>query len=206
MTTPNTGAQRHGRTRGTGEVTANLIRDIALELFSDFGYESTTIRTIAQAVGVGPGSIYNHYASKEAILWDLVHTAMSDLERLAEEADAPNASATERLRRFVGCHVDFHARRSREARVVNRQIYSLSPESFATVTAARDRYERRLRGLIALGTETGEFAVPDVRIATYAVLQMGMAISTWYRPNGPFEIAQLRDHYVALALKVVAPD
>jgi AcrR family transcriptional regulator len=204
-TTPERPSPGRRGVRGEGRVTANLIRQVALDLFSDIGYEATTMRGIARAVGVMPGSIYNHYPSKEEILWDIVRTAMEDLERLQEDADDPAADPRGRLRGFVERHVEFHARRASEARIVNRQIYSLGQEHYGEITAFRDRYERRLRELIVLGVEQGRFAVPDARIASYAILQMGMGISVWYRPDGPLGVEDLCLHYVCIAEKMVAP-
>ena len=49
--------------------TKQRIMICSLELFSSKGYSETTIRDIATAVGITSGSIYGHFASKEAILY-----------------------------------------------------------------------------------------------------------------------------------------
>jgi AcrR family transcriptional regulator len=49
--------------------------DAALEVFGEKGYEAGTMREIAARVGVSEPAIYRHYASKEAILGDIVATA-----------------------------------------------------------------------------------------------------------------------------------
>lgn len=40
----------------------------SISLFADYGFESVSIKSIAQAVGIQPASIYNHFESKDAIL------------------------------------------------------------------------------------------------------------------------------------------
>ena len=44
------------------------IFDVSIDLFSQHGYDGVSIRQIASEVGIKESSIYNHYASKEAIL------------------------------------------------------------------------------------------------------------------------------------------
>jgi AcrR family transcriptional regulator len=51
------------------------ILDAALAVFGEKGYEAGTMREIAAKVGVSEPAIYRHYASKEAILTDIVATA-----------------------------------------------------------------------------------------------------------------------------------
>ena len=48
------------------------IRDAAMHLFGKQGYTGTSMRDIANAVGVLPGSLYAHIESKEALLVDIV--------------------------------------------------------------------------------------------------------------------------------------
>ena len=51
--------------------TKEKIFDVALDLFSKKGYDSVSLREIAEEVGIKKSSIYSHYASKEAILIDI---------------------------------------------------------------------------------------------------------------------------------------
>lgn len=51
--------------------TKEKIFDVALDLFSKKGYDSVSLREIAEEVGIKKSSIYSHYSSKEAILMDI---------------------------------------------------------------------------------------------------------------------------------------
>ena len=51
--------------------TKEKIFDVSLELFSKKGYDSVSLREIAEEVGIKKSSIYSHYPSKEAILMDI---------------------------------------------------------------------------------------------------------------------------------------
>ena len=51
--------------------TKGKIFDVALDLFSKKGYDSVSLREIAEEGGIKKSSIYSHYSSKEAILMDI---------------------------------------------------------------------------------------------------------------------------------------
>ena len=55
------------------------IAEKALELFSIYGYEATSLSMIAEAVGIRKASLFNHYSGKQAILDEIIKTIVSDL-------------------------------------------------------------------------------------------------------------------------------
>lgn len=56
------------------------IADAALKLFTTKGFHGTNTREIAKEVGVSTGSIYTHYASKEAMFKDLTQRYRTNVE------------------------------------------------------------------------------------------------------------------------------
>jgi len=79
------------------------ILDAALAVFGEKGYDAGTMREIAARVGVSEPAIYRHYASKEAILADIVATAG---DRIAGEMTKGFSAVTgdnvvEMLHRFI---------------------------------------------------------------------------------------------------------
>src|ERR1700689_4807307 len=72
---------RRGRPRGS---TRERILDVALELFSEQGYEQTSLREIADRLGVTKAALYYHFERKEDILLEL-HLRVHELGREALE-------------------------------------------------------------------------------------------------------------------------
>jgi AcrR family transcriptional regulator len=72
----------------TGQSTRERILDIALELFSEQGYDKTSLRDIAQRLGTTKAALYYHFARKEDILLELhlrLHSLSHDvLDELAD--------------------------------------------------------------------------------------------------------------------------
>lgn len=181
------------------------IRDAALDLFAERGYAGASMRDIARKVGIRPASLYHHFASKEDILWDLTVTALERLEESRRQAvdGLEGTSATNRLRAFVRAHVAYHARCGRQARLVNVNLPNLRGERLERAVAARDRYEDWLRATLSEGRRTGEMTVPDLRLTTYAILQMCTGVSMWFRSDGARTIEELCDIYVELTIRMV---
>jgi AcrR family transcriptional regulator len=60
-------------TNGTRE----RILEVALELFSEAGYDKTSLREVAERVGVTKAALYYHFPSKESVLMALIERAHS---------------------------------------------------------------------------------------------------------------------------------
>jgi AcrR family transcriptional regulator len=183
--------------------TSDAIRATSVDLFSQIGYAATSMRQIASAVGIKPASLYNHYASKEELLWEIVQEALSDILKGQEQAFAQNDDTVGKLRAFVRMHATFHAREANVARVVNSNLSGLSARHYKEAVADRATYERRLRDVLEIGEKEGVFSIQNTKVTSYAILEMGMGISIWYRPDGTFPLEQLADAHEQLALRMV---
>jgi AcrR family transcriptional regulator len=67
--------------------TRETIRAVALELFSTKGFEQTSLREIAERVGLTKASLYYHYSSKQALLVAVVEPVLTGWRAVAEEAE-----------------------------------------------------------------------------------------------------------------------
>jgi TetR/AcrR family transcriptional regulator, cholesterol catabolism regulator len=59
--------------------TERRILDAATVLFYEKGYGASTMREVAAAVGIKAGSLYNHYTSKEELLFRIAEGVMQEL-------------------------------------------------------------------------------------------------------------------------------
>jgi AcrR family transcriptional regulator len=97
------------RHRARGEFprggTRERIQSIALELFAEQGYEKTSLREIAERLGVTKAALYYHFRSKEDIVRSFVEDYRAELEQvIAWGAGQPRTPETraEILRRYAG--------------------------------------------------------------------------------------------------------
>lgn len=178
------------------------IRTAALELFTRHGYEATTMTDLGAAVGIRGPSLYKHVTSKQDVLVDIMTTTMDALLAAHRAAVASTADPTERLRRAVEAHVRYHARHRREAFVGNREIRSLIEPHRSAVLARRADYEQSFRTLITDGVAAGRFHVASPQLASYAILDLGMGVATWFR-DAEFDENEVAWQQTAFALRLV---
>jgi AcrR family transcriptional regulator len=179
------------------------IRAAALELFTRLGYEATTMADIGAAVGIRGPSLYKHVAAKQDLLVEIMTGTMDQLLRNHRAAIATTPDPVERLRRAVDAHVRFHARNRLEAFVGNREIRSLAEPHRSTVLARRAEYEGAFRSLIDDGVRAGVFTVASARLASYAILDLGMGVSAWFREDGELTENEVAWQHTEFALRLL---
>lgn len=179
------------------------IRTAALELFTRQGYEATTMADIGAAVGIRGPSLYKHVASKQDLLAGIMVATMEALLAQHRAAVATTDDPTERLRRAAEAHVRYHARHRLEAFVGNREIRSLVEPHRSRVVGLRAEYESCFRDLVAAGVAAGRFRVASARLASYAILDLGMGVAAWYREDGELTEDAVVWQYSEFALRLV---
>ncbi|MFP4311345.1 MAG: TetR/AcrR family transcriptional regulator [Nitriliruptoraceae bacterium] len=172
--------------------TRERIVDAAVDLFHRQGYNATSLRQIADEVGLQVGSLYNHMASKEQLLYDIMREVMEELiEHTEEEMAAAGPEPLERVRAFLRASIHFHATRQKQTFIGNTELRGLSPEHRNEVVALRDRYESILREALQAAQDEGSLDLEDVQLATFAALALCTSVATWYRPDGRLSLDDL---------------
>jgi len=136
-------------------VRAHDVRDAALTLFAARGYHGTSMKDIAAALGLQAPSLYNHVASKQSLLQEIMLGSMERLVREQEAVLATTNDVTEQLRRAMEAHVRFHTRFQREVRIGNNEIASIEEPARTSLLDLRRRYARPWITLIERGVEEG---------------------------------------------------
>ena len=81
------GSRRTREMQGKKSRKRELILNTAFELILKNGYSNTKIIDIANKAGIGKGTVYEYFESKEALLLELIHTRVaSDYARVCDEA------------------------------------------------------------------------------------------------------------------------
>ncbi|HEY8491970.1 MAG TPA: TetR/AcrR family transcriptional regulator [Dehalococcoidia bacterium] len=179
------------------------IQASALRHFSRRGYHGANLRAIAADAGMEAGSLYYHYESKEALLFDIISTALDERLRALRRAIVGDASPPERLRQAVRFHVTYHAEQRDVARVVHREWEHLTGRFREAIQERRDAYQRAFEEILQAGIEEGRFPPQDVKLVVFAILAIGHGVTRWYRPGGRLSAAAVADCYAELTLQAV---
>nr|WP_279653394.1 TetR/AcrR family transcriptional regulator [Pseudomonas morbosilactucae] len=173
----------------------------AAHLFRNKGYERTTVRDLASAVGIQSGSIFHHFKSKDDILRAVMQETILYNTALMRADLAEAGSVRERVLALIRCELQSIMGGSGEAMAV--LVYewrSLSPEGQAAVLALRDIYEQIWLQVLGEAKDAG-FIKGDVFITRRFLTGALSWTTTWFRPQGSLTLEQLADEALTLVLK-----
>ena len=166
----------------------------ALRAFGEKGYHRTTLDDIAEHLGVRKTALYHYFPDKEAILYECHRESLAELTRILREAgrlDSPTAQLEHVVREHVRVMTD-----TLQGSPLAFEVTALSGEKQTRMIAGRDRYERRVRGIIAEGMRRGEFRQGDPKVAVFVILGAINWIARWYRPEGSLHAPELGEEFV----------
>jgi AcrR family transcriptional regulator len=104
--------------RGEGHTRREEILQAAKELFLEQGYDSTTIRRIADRVGISAPALYLYFKDKEALMLALCDQTFGHLLEAIVELEKTVADPRERVRRFGEAYARFGLTHPDEYRLV----------------------------------------------------------------------------------------
>jgi AcrR family transcriptional regulator len=91
----------------TKEGLRTAILQAAGELFAAHGYESTSMRKIAERIGYSPTTIYLYFRDKDDLLQCLCQETFGLLAERLRNIDDPSATAIDRLKRACRAYIEF---------------------------------------------------------------------------------------------------
>jgi len=180
------------------------VRAAALRLFREKGYHATSMRDIAEAVGINKGSLYSYIRSKEDLLIPFFERAMGLLLVEIEAISCDDSLApTERLKRAIKAHILNVAENLDILTVYLSEWRQLTADSLSTVRGQRGRYAALFLAIIEDGQKRGEFRAIDARITTLGMIGMCNYLFRWYRNDGRLAPEQIADVLTDLLLRGV---
>lgn len=167
-----------------------LILAAAAQLFGERGYDGASVRDLAQQVGLLPGSVYHHFASKEELF---VEVHREGFRQLIADVEAAVADDTDPWRRLeIACTAHIHAlvEGNTISTVTGVSLFSLhEPRLKRRLQGDRDRYEEIFARLIDDLDLPGSIDRTLLRMFLFGALNWTLV---WFRPGkkGPQDIAQ----------------
>jgi len=194
-----------GRTRrraapGDGPARRAELLAIAEQLFATRGYAQTTVRDIADEVGMLSGSLYYYFDSKEAMLEEILREFMGGLRatfaEVVEVEQPPRVKLDEMVRRTFAT---IHRRRYAVALYQKEAGSLVGLPRFKFVDQISDDNEEMWVGVIVAGQKTGDFrANLDPQLAYRFIRDAIWTSVQWYKPRGRLQHSAVADQYLTM--------
>jgi len=183
--------------RGRPGHDVEAVLNAAVRLFNANGYDFTSMFEIAESLGITKSSVYHHISGKEQLLQMAIDRALEGLVEAADEAEAMEAPALERLEQLIRRSVLVLTERLEFVTLLLRVHGNTAVEQQA-LRRRRD-FDARVTALVKQAQAEGGIR-PGVDPATAARLIFGMvnSLTEWYRPRRG-GAAALADTVTALA-------
>lgn len=163
---------------------AQVIR-VAAELFREKGYVASSMRDLAQKLGIEAASLYSHIKSKEEILhilcFDMAEDFMVSLNQVEKQQ---NLTASERLQQGIIGHIQVMARDLTASAVFMNEHRHLSQPFLRDFLLLRINYINRFKKMIEDGVANGEFKKEiDKKLAVMTLFSSLNWMPQWYNPD-----------------------
>lgn len=174
------------------------VLDIAVSAFNEYGYDATSMGTLAERLGTSKSAIYYHVSGKEDLLRLALDRALGRLESVLDTPEATTGPPDERLRHVLRGAV----------RVLVDDLPSVTlllrvrgnTEVERTALERRRRFDHAVADLVdaarAAGTVRSDV---DARTTTRLIFGMINSIVEWYKPGGSLTGEQLADDVITVA-------
>jgi AcrR family transcriptional regulator len=172
---------------------ADSLLDAAGELFRRKGFSATTVREIATAAGILPGSLHYRYRTKESILLALMERGIAVSISAVRSAITGSRDPIERLRLAMRAHFRVLVCGDNAIYVLLYEWRGLQGDSRDAMVRLRDSYDALWEGLLYQALGTGRLRHDtDLKLARLFILGAINWAPQWYSPEGdrtPEEIA-----------------
>jgi AcrR family transcriptional regulator len=202
------GSRRAVNPRGD---TADKVEAAAIDLIFREGYPKTSIRGITAELGYTPGAFYNHFGSKEELLYAIISKTHASIEATIESALLKaGTDPVRQLWEVCRALTAFYTRRQKEAIISQRETRHLPDRQPEEMLAAQRRIRRTVERVLERGIAAGRFSLElpsgrqaDLAVTTKAILDQIINAGVWFRPGGRLSEAELADQYGWLILQMV---
>ena len=158
---------------------------VAVQVFTERGYDGTSMGDLATASGLSKSSIYHHVESKEQLLRLALERAVEPLFAVTREPDATEGTAIRRLEHVVRREVQVLAEQLPYVTLLLRVHGNTETERWAL--DRRRRFDRFVTRLVAEAAADGDVrADVDAAVVTRLLFGMINSLVEWYEPSsGP---------------------
>ena len=179
-----------------GRDTRSRLRELALQLFADQGYEKTSLREIAERLGVTKAALYYYFKSKEDIVRSLVEDYVAELDELIAWGRQQPRSAETRAA-IVHRYLEIIVNGTAVFRLLHQNQAAVS--SLASAKERGELFRERMDALVELLTKPGASIHDQVRAASCL---MSISFCCMHYQDRAANLAELKKAVLDLALEL----
>jgi TetR/AcrR family transcriptional regulator, cholesterol catabolism regulator len=178
----------------------------AAALFARKGVKATTVREIADEVGMLSGSLYHHFESKEAMVDEIITSYLEDLRTRYKAVLASDTDPRTRLHDLVVASLEVVEAHPHATEIYQNDVnYLARIERFSYLKNAGKEVQGTWLEVINAGVDLGVFRSDLDPKIIYRLMRDAVWLSVrWFKPTRDYPIARLAEECTALFLDGLA--
>lgn len=176
--------------------------DAATDLFYEKGFTNTTLDDVAMRLGVTKPFIYTNFGSKPELLAEICGVGVRSALRELEDALDRGAPKLATLRWFAPRYVASVLRTQKNIAINIREEKNLLPDHAQELAALRQTFMSKMETLVADAGRSEGIALPDSRVAAFAIVGAVSWATFWFNPAGPLTIDELSKKMTGIILSL----
>lgn len=177
-----------------------LILRRAAAMFREKGFAATSMRDLAEMVGIEAASLYNHIRSKneilEAICFDVANIFNTNIETI----EASNQKSITKIDNLLRFHIRQMVENYEEVYVSDREWKHLDEPYLSNFQTQRRNYRKKFAAIIEEGIVKNEIRKIDAPTAVLIILHAVSGIESWHRSKAKINAQELEDNMVMIMI------
>lgn len=173
----------------------------AAKLFREKGFSATSMRDLAEEVGVEAASLYNHIQSKAEILQEICFRTANTLTQNLENIESSTTSAIEKITSILRFHIQQMVNNYEESQVADREWRHLTEPYLSNFKTQRRGYRQRMANIITEGIQKNQIKPIDAATAVIIMLHAVSGVESWHRSMEKISPEQLENNMITILVE-----
>jgi TetR/AcrR family transcriptional regulator, cholesterol catabolism regulator len=174
-----------------------LIVQKAACMFREKGFPATSMRDLAESVGIEAASLYNHIQSKSEILQEIIFRISEDCNRHIDELESGSITNLQKIESVIRFHIQMMLHKFEDYHVMINEWIHLEAQPLSDFITQRRNYVQRLETFISEGIEAKEIKPILPYVAVLTILSAVRGLEFWHRSQKSYTPEELEENMVA---------
>ncbi len=176
----------------------DVIVNQAAILFREKGFSATSMRDLAEKVGVEAASLYNHISSKAELLQEICFSVATEFMSHIDQIEVTPATSLEKIENILRFHIRQMINQYEKVFVSDREWRHLNDPYLSNYQNQRRLYRQRFAAVIEDGIRKNEIKPIDAPTAVLIILHAVSGIESWHRSKRKIPADQLEENMVVI--------
>ena len=177
-----------------------LILRRAAVMFREKGFAATSMRDLAETVGIEAASLYNHIRSKNEILEAICFDVANIFNMNIETVEASQQKAITKIDNLLRFHIRQMIENYEEVYVSDREWKHLEEPYLSNFQTQRRNYRKKIAAIIEEGIAKNEIKKIDASTAVLIILHAVSGIESWHRSKTKISAQELEDNMIMIMI------